>query len=133
MKMNSTTITYRVPYADTDQMGFVYYANYLVMFERARNEQMRQMGLPYREMEAMGQGMPVVEARVKYHRPAKYDDVVRIEAQCTWNGGARLTVEYKVYRDDELLAEGTTTHAFMSLKTGRPERPCQAFVDKFKD
>ena len=65
---------YRVPYADTDQMGVVYYGNYLTIFERARNELMRACGYTYRECEAEGWMLPVTHAEVDYKRPARYDD-----------------------------------------------------------
>lgn len=124
---------YRVAYADTDQMGFVYYGNYLTMFERSRNELMRSIGFTYKDMEALGFGLPVVEANVKYIMPAKYDDQLVIEARCTGCHGIRLRVDCRVLRDDELLAEGYTIHVFMDLKTGRPVRPCPQFLDKLED
>ena len=75
--MKKVTIEYRVPYADTDQMGVVYYGNYLTLFERARNELMRGSGFTYARMETEGGAMlPVVEAHVDYHAPARYDDLL---------------------------------------------------------
>ena len=75
-KMRKTEIQYRVPYADTDQMGVVYYANYLVYFERLRNELLREDGLPYYEIEKLGIMLPVIEAVCKYRNPARYDDML---------------------------------------------------------
>ena len=114
---------YRIPYADTDQMGFVYYGNYLVMFERARNELMRAMGFTYLEMEKRGLGLPVIEAHVKYSLPAKYDDVVQLRATISWFRHIRLQVNCEVRRAGELLVSGYTVHAIMDLKTGHAIRP----------
>ena len=127
--MLTAAVEYRVPYADTDQMGFVYYANYLVYFERSRNELMRAAGFTYKRLEELGLGLPVIETKVNYHRPAKYDDVLRIEAACEFKGGIRLQVDCKVFCVDVLLVEGYTIHAFMDLKTGRPARPCKELTD----
>ena len=131
--MLSAFVEYRVPYADTDQMGFVYYGNYLTYFERSRNELMRSAGFTYKRLEELGLGLPVIEAKVNYRRPAKYDDVIRIEADCDFKGGIRLQVNCRVFCGDVLLAEGYTIHAFMDLKTGRPTRPCQEFLDALGD
>ena len=129
--MITASIEYRVPYADTDQMGFVYYANYLVYFERSRNELMRSTGFTYREMEAMEIGLPVIEAKLNYHRPAKYDDLLTIVASCSWSGGIRLQIDCQVFRGEELLVDGYTIHAFMNMKTGRPVRPSAEFAAAF--
>ena len=74
----SSRIQYRVPYADTDQMGVVYYANYLVMFERVRNEILRDCGFSYDQIEKSGIGLPVIQAHVDYYKPSHYDDLLNI-------------------------------------------------------
>jgi len=117
------TIPYRVPYADTDQMQVVYYANYLTFFERARNELMRACGYTYRELEAGGFALPVLEAHVNYHAPATYDDLLEISAWCDDFKGVRLKICCEVRRDGKLLAEGYTVHAHVNIKTLRPTRP----------
>jgi acyl-CoA thioester hydrolase len=121
----NTTITYRVPYADTDQMRVVYYANYLTLFERARNELMRACGYTYRELEAGGFALPVLEAHVNYHAPATYDDLLEITARCSEFKGVRLKICCEVRRDGTLLAEGYTVHAHVNIRTLRPTRPSQ--------
>ena len=78
--MKKVTVEYRVPYADTDQMGVVYYGNYLTFFERARNELMRAAGYTYQRCEAEGFLLPVIHAEVDYRSPAKYDDMLEITA-----------------------------------------------------
>ncbi len=113
---------YRVPYADSDQMGFVYYGQYLTYFERARNELMRSLNFTYREMEARGLGLPVIEAHVNYRLPACYDDELRISAELSWLKVVRMQVTCKVWRGDELLADGHTIHAVMDLKNKKATR-----------
>ena len=117
-----TSITYRVPYADTDKMGVVYYANYLVFFERARNELLRSVGLPYAVMEEEGLMLPVIEAHCHYRRPARYDDLLEIHACVKEIKGARVNIACEVRRDGELLVEGHTIHACVNPQ-GRPIRP----------
>ena len=79
--MRTATTTLRVRYAETDQMGVVYYAHYFVWFEVARAELLRQQGWSYREMEASGVILPVIEAYCEYRRPARYDDQVEVHAE----------------------------------------------------
>ena len=122
------TITYRVPYADTDQLHVVYYANYLAYFERARNELMRHQGLTYRELEAMGQALPVLEAVVHYHAPATYDDLLEITTWVENLKGVRLTIRCEVHCNGKLLVDGHTIHAVVDIKTLRPARPLPAFL-----
>ena len=118
----TASIPYRVPYADTDQMGFVYYGNYLTYFERVRNELMRGTPLSYAEMEARGLGLPVLEAHVDYRSAAHYDDELTIVGRIAEIGRLRIRVECEVLRGDELLASGYTVHACIDLHTRRPTR-----------
>jgi acyl-CoA thioester hydrolase len=107
--------TVRVRYAETDQMGVVYYSNFFVWFELGRVEMFRQMGFSYKEMEQKDDCFTVVgEAQCRYKRPAKYDDVLRIR---TWIIEARkrtIRFGYEIVNDStgELLATGETTHIF---------------------
>ena len=121
--------TYRVPYADTDQMDVIYYANYLELFERSRNEMLRGMGITYRELEAWGFVLPVLESYVKYHAPGRYDDLLELHAACTEYRGVRLKVSCEVRRDGQLLAEGYTIHAFVDKKL-RPVRPTTEVLNR---
>lgn len=113
--------TVRVPYAHTDQMRFVYYANYLVYFEMTRSEMLRQVGLPYGELEQRGILLPVAEAHCRYKSPAHFDDLLQISATCAING-ARLRIDYAVTRDRTEIADGYTVHACVA-PTGRVMRP----------
>ncbi len=119
--MKVTETEYRVPYADTDQMGVVYYANYLIYFERVRNEILREAGLPYRVLEEQGLMLPVIEATCRYRMPARYDDVLTLRGWVEEAKGARTKICCEVCRDGELLVSGHTIHASIN-KDGRPVR-----------
>jgi acyl-CoA thioester hydrolase len=114
------TCSYRVIYGDTDKMGVVYYANYLRWFEKGRSELLRQLGLPYAEIEERGFHFPVVEVTCRYHKPVRYDDAIAIETQLTEVSRATLSFSYTIYKDDDNgpIAEGATKHACVSA-TGR--------------
>lgn len=113
----------RVRYAETDKMGVVYYANYLVWFEVARADLLRSLGWTYREMELSGVSLPVIEAHCEYLRPAHYDDELEIHASGRLLSPVRLEFTYKVRRlaDDLIAASGRTVHAALD-NTGRPCR-----------
>jgi len=114
MTTNLTNITsYRVIYGDTDQMGVVYYANYLRWFERGRSEFLRQIGLPYAQIEAAGFHFPVAEVNCRYAQSARYDDVIEIATTLVELSRVSFLFEYKISRqaDRLLLATGSTKHA----------------------
>jgi acyl-CoA thioester hydrolase len=119
----------RVIYGDTDQMGVVYYANYLRFFEAGRNEFIRAKGLRYRDFEARHRLMlPVVEAGVRYQVPARYDDLVSVETSLSEMRRASARFDYRLVRDDgELLATGHTIHACVDLD-GRIQRMPQELL-----
>jgi acyl-CoA thioester hydrolase len=113
----------RVRYAETDQMGIVYYANYLVWFEVGRTELLRSLGWSYREMEDEGIGLPVIEASCLYHRPARYDDELEIRTKGTLLSAVRMQFDYEIMRNPggELIVSGRTLHAAVN-GDGRPAR-----------
>ena len=112
----------RVIYGDTDQMGVVYYANYLRFFEAGRNEFIRARGLRYRDFEDQFRLMlPVVEAHVSYRAPARYDDLLTVETSIEEVRRASARFGYRIVRDDELVATGHTVHACIDLE-GRVKR-----------
>jgi acyl-CoA thioester hydrolase len=127
------TIEYRVPYADTDQMGVVYYANYLVYFERVRNELLRDTVASYKMMEASGVMLPVIEAVCNYKKPAVYDDLLELTAWVEGLKGPKVKICCVVCKDGVVLAEGYTVHACVSMKTRRPVRPPVNIVELSKD
>ncbi len=119
--VETSEIQTRVRYAETDQMGLVYHANYYVWFEMGRTEHFRLLGLPYVELEAEGVFLPVVETFCQYKAPARYDDLLTIRTTVGEIGAARISFSYQVLRpaDGRLLAEGRTVHAFVD-EEGRP-------------
>ena len=111
----------RVRYAETDKMGFVYYGNYPAYYEVARVEGFRALGFPYKEMEDAGIGMPVLSLQVKYHGPAKYDDLLTIKLMIPEMPRARMRFLYEIRNEaEELVNSGETILAFMNMETGRP-------------
>jgi acyl-CoA thioester hydrolase len=102
----------RVIYGDTDQMGVVYYGNYLRFFEAARNEWLRAKGVRWRDIEAThAVYLPVAEVKVNYKRPARYDDVIVVETRLGELGHVSLRFDYRILRENEILALGHTVHA----------------------
>lgn len=111
----------RVRYAETDQMGYVYYGNYAQYFEVARVEALRQVGLTYKMFEDSGTMMPVVHLNCKYKKPARYDDLLTIKTTIKEMPGTRIFFYYEVYNEAKvLLHEGETTLVCIDMKTGRP-------------
>ena len=127
LRMTATTRV-RVRYAETDQMGVVYYANYLVWFELGRVEFLRNLGFDYSRMETEdGCILPVVEARCRYRAPARYDDSLSIEAFPLLLRGSVLKFGYRILRETEtettLLAEGETVHVVCDRQLQRCPLP----------
>ena len=115
--------TVRVRYAETDQMGVVYYANFFVWFEVARVELMRQLGFSYKQMEIGDDSFVVVaKASCTYKRPAKFDDVLRIRTSVTESRRRTITFSYEVFNDADgtLIATGETLHVICD-RHGRPK------------
>jgi acyl-CoA thioester hydrolase len=119
----------RVRYAETDQMGVVYHANYFAWFEIGRTDWLRHAGWSYRDMEREGGvHLPVVEAHCEYKQPAKYDDEIDIAATPTLLSAVRVRFDYTLTRaaDRTVLATGHTVHAAVDVAEGRvcrlPER-----------
>ena len=121
MPVSETSL--RVRYAETDRMGVVYYANYLVWFEVARADLLRSLGWTYREMEESGISLPVIEARCEYKAPARYDDEIVIRTEGWMRSPVRMEFAYRVSRraGGIVSATGTTMHAAI----GNDGRPCR--------
>ena len=126
-RISSATALVRVRYAETDAMGVAYHGSYLPWFEEARILLLDLIGVPYRELEARGFRLPVLEAQLKYHQPARFDD--RLAVTVTWprTPGIRLHLRYEVRRGETLLCTGETHHAFINTE-GRPTRPPADFL-----
>jgi acyl-CoA thioester hydrolase len=118
----------RVIFGDTDQMGVVYYANYLRYFEAARAAYWRALGKSYKDLEAWGIALPVVEARCDYRSPAYYEDLLAVETRVSELRGASLRFAYRIFRGDQLIASGTTRHAVIG-SNGRPRAVPAAMRD----
>jgi acyl-CoA thioester hydrolase len=115
--------TIRVRYAETDQMGVVYYANFFVWFEVARVELMRHLGFSYKQMEIEDDSFVVVaKASCIYKQPAKFDDVIRIRTHVSQSRKRTITFNYEVFKEgsDSVIATGETLHVICD-KNGRPK------------
>ncbi|RPH94937.1 acyl-CoA thioesterase [candidate division KSB1 bacterium] len=111
----------RVRYAETDAMGWVYYANYFTYFEVGRTEMIRRSWRSYSDLEHEGYRLPVIESHCRYFHGARYDDQLDIQTRLTLPTALRLHFEYRVVRvnDGKLLAEGFTVHCFLG-ESGKP-------------
>jgi acyl-CoA thioester hydrolase len=118
-----------VRYAETDMMGIVYHANYLPWFEVSRTTLFKELGIPYRQLEAEGYHLPVLEISAKYLRPAVYDDTLEIVATLAEKPTVRVRLTYEVRRDGEVLATGSSVHAFVDRR-GHPARPPAWVVER---
>ena len=133
--MLSHTTSIRVRYADTDKMQFVYNGKYLEYFEVGRTELLRRNGLAYSELEKAGYQLPLIEAGLKYKNPAHYDDVLLVEARIKELYSAKVHIEYEVKResDNELIANGFTTHMFIRSENKKPTKPPQIYINALKE
>ena len=111
----------RVIFGDTDQMGVVYYANYLRFYESARADYWRSLGRSYKDLVEWGVAMPVVEAHCDSKRPAFYEDLLVVDVEVSEVRAASLRFTYRVTRGEELLATGHTRHAVIGTD-GKPKR-----------
>ena len=129
IEFHDTTV--RVRYAETDQMGVVYHANYLIWFEVGRVELMRAIGFEYKAMETEDDcHIVVVEANCRYEKPARYDEVLRVRTRIAEWRNRIVKFSYEIFRraDDVLLATGDTTHVICG-RNGRPK----ALPPKYRD
>jgi len=128
-----TAVTHiRVRYAETDQMGVVYHSNYFPYFESARAESIRELGFTYADMEKMGVIMPVTEVQCRYHRPARYDDLLTIKTTLTeMPVNSKIEFHHEVYNEQkELLAAGKVVLYFMEAGTMKRTTMPQQLAEK---
>lgn len=119
----------RVRYAETDPMGYAYYGYYAMYYEVARVESLRQLGMTYKQLEAMGTMMPVLENNSKFFSPALYDDEIKIITIIRDRPGVRIRFEYDMYNSDgKLIHKGETFLVFVNKASGKPCRPPEAFM-----
>ena len=118
--MTTGEVAIRVRYAETDRMGLLHHANYLVYFEQARTELLRSLGLTYKDMEDQGFLLVVTKVEVHFRRPARYDDLLTIRTTVVKTTMVRIDHRYEVFCEGRLLAEGSSTLACVD-RTGRPQ------------
>lgn len=129
--MIQASVKFNIRYAETDQMGFVYYGNYAQYFEIGRVEALKKVGLSYRQLEESGYFLPVRKLEVEYLKAAKYDDEIEVQTTIPSMPSNRIDFDYEIFRGEELLVRGSTTLFFMD-KQGKPIRPPQEFLDLLK-
>lgn len=122
--------TLRTRYAETDQMGVVYYGNYPQYLELGRVEWLRAIGLTYKEMEAEGIMMPVVSLQIQYKKPALYDELITIRTKLKDLPSTKIEFDYEILNEKgELLSTANTTLVFVDAKTFRPVRCPEKVLD----
>ena len=124
-------IDVEVRYAETDQMGVVHHANYVVWFELARTRLCSLTGFHYAGIEEMGYFLMVTGVEVRYHRPARYGDTVQVACWCERAGSRGLRFGYAVRKGGERLVTGTTEHIWVERSTGRPCRTPEPLREPF--
>jgi acyl-CoA thioester hydrolase len=129
---DAVELTLRVRYAETDQMGVVHHANYLVWFEAARSEFCRQRDIDYRQMETDGLLLPMAESHCRYLKPAFYDDEVVVRSWVMDVKRSVLRIGYEATRGDTLLATGETVQVLVDRASMRPRSFPQHISDRFK-
>ncbi|MFN6039268.1 MAG: acyl-CoA thioesterase [Bacteroidota bacterium] len=123
----------RVRYGETDRMGYVYYGVFAQYYEVARVEALREIGFPYKEMEDRGILLPVSEFTIKYHKPAYYDDELRIVTYVKEVPGIKFTFEYECFNQKkEMLNSGKVVLVFVDNNKNRPCTPPDLFLEKIK-
>jgi acyl-CoA thioester hydrolase len=117
----------RVSYAETDKMGYLYYGRYAEYYETGRVEALRALGFVYREMEENGLIMPVVDMRIRYRKPAFYDDLLEIKTSIPELPGVRIRFNYEIFNSEKkIINEGETTLVFYNVEK---KRPCECPED----
>ena len=127
--MLRSLVTVAVRYAETDMMGVAYHGSYLPWFELGRTALLKEQGLPYRELEAAGYFLPVVEMAAHFLRPAHYDDTLEVITSLREKPVARIRLDYDVRCGADLIATGHTVHAFID-RAGRATRPPANFTTR---
>ncbi len=131
MKKHQTTL--RVRYAETDQMGVVYYGNYAQYLEIARVEWMRSHGVSYKKMELDGVMLPVVNLTINYKKPAVYDEVLTVHTSLKQLPSVKITFLHEIFNEkNELLNTAEVTLVFVDMKTNKPMKCPDFLLEKFK-
>lgn len=129
--MFDTETTIRVRYGETDKMSYVYYGNYASYFEVARVEALRSLGMSYRRMEEEGILLPVLEYKVKYFKPALYDDLLRVRTVIPVMPSVRIHFHYEIFNEADMkLTEAETVLVFIDRDYGRPRKAPELLLEK---
>ena len=132
--MNTFQTTCRVSYSDTDQMGFMHHSNYLKYYETARWELFRSIGIAYPEIENEGIILPVINASLKFIKPAFYDQKIMINTRIKSFKGARIVFEYQAINETgEIINEAQITVACVKKSTGKACFPSKRISDTLKE
>ena len=119
--MEFNEISFRVRYAETDQMGIVYYGNYAQYLEMGRVEWLRSLGVSYKWMEEKGVMLPVISLKVDYKNSAKYDDLITVRTQLKKLPSVRIEFDYSIFNEEgEILIEANTVLVFMDSHRKKP-------------
>jgi acyl-CoA thioester hydrolase len=128
--MYQSETTVRVRYGETDQMAYVYYGYYAMYYEVARLESLRKLGVTYKELEAMGVMMPVLENHSKFLTAARYDELLRIVTTIREKPTVKIKFEYEIFNEEnKLIHQGETLLAFVNQKSGRPCKPPEVMMN----
>jgi acyl-CoA thioester hydrolase len=128
--MNFNRISFRVRYAETDQMGIVYYGNYAQYLEMGRVEWLREKGISYKELEEKGVMLPVISLSINFKKSAQYDDLISVETRLKNLPSVKIEFDYTIYNEaNEILVEANTVLAFIDMKSKRPIK-CPDYVLK---
>jgi len=128
--MKSDEIQIKVRYGETDQMGVVHHANYLLYLEIGRIEWLRKLGISYKKMEEEGVNLPVVSVNVNFKKPACYDDLINVKTQLREVPTAKIIFDYEITNEKtEIITTATTTLVFVDAKTKRPIKAPKYILD----
>ena len=129
-----SSVEFHVRYSETDQMGFAHHSHYLAWCEMARTEHMRRLGVRYRDLEERGVRLAVSEAHVRFARPARYDDPLKVTAWLTDAASRRLTFAYRIERMDDGALLATAETSLVSIDAaGRPARLPPAVISRLEE
>ncbi len=126
-------ISFRVRYAETDQMGYVYYGNYAQYLEMGRVSWLRELGISYRSMEEKGVMLPVISMQLDFKKPALYDDLITVETRLKKIPSVKIEFDYKIYNgQEELLVTANTVLAFIDMEKNKPTRCPEYILEKLR-
>ena len=131
--MFSHTTKLRVRYAETDQMGYMYYGNYATFYEVGRVEMLRSIGMTYKSMEESGIMMPVLDMKSKFIKPVLYDEEITIRVVIAKKPSVRIYFSYELFNEkQELINEAETTLVFIDIKRNKPCLPPAGFMERLQ-